>query len=64
MMMLWFYGVSGLVFFIAQSFVAVFLLETVNYIEHYGLRRTSGKTELMNHPTQIIPGITAVSSPT
>ena len=40
MMMLWFYGVSGLVFFIAQSFVAVFLLETVNYIEHYGLRRT------------------------
>jgi len=39
MMMLGFYGLSGLVFFIAQSFVAVFLLETVNYIEHYGLRR-------------------------
>lgn len=32
-------GAKGGVFFVAQSFVAIFLLEVVNYIEHYGLRR-------------------------
>lgn len=32
-------GVNGAVLFIAQSAVAIFLLEVVNYIEHYGLRR-------------------------
>ena len=29
----------GLVFYMAQSFVAIIFLELVNYIEHYGLRR-------------------------
>lgn len=32
-------GVAGLAYFLAQSLVAVSLLELVNYIEHYGLRR-------------------------
>lgn len=32
-------GLSVLLFFIVQSVVAIFLLETVNYIEHYGLER-------------------------
>ncbi len=32
-------GSPGLVFFVGQSLLAVALLEVVNYIEHYGLRR-------------------------
>jgi alkane 1-monooxygenase len=32
-------GVGALLFFLAQSVVAVAFLETVNYIEHYGLER-------------------------
>lgn len=32
-------GVSGLVFWLIQSLIAILLLETVNYIEHYGLQR-------------------------
>ncbi|MBM4282471.1 MAG: alkane 1-monooxygenase, partial [Deltaproteobacteria bacterium] len=32
-------GLSGVVFFAAQSLVAMLLLETINYIEHYGLAR-------------------------
>jgi alkane 1-monooxygenase len=32
-------GFSVLAFFIIQSMVAILLLETVNYIEHYGLER-------------------------
>lgn len=32
-------GAAGVVAFAAQAFVAVALLETINYIEHYGLRR-------------------------
>jgi alkane 1-monooxygenase len=42
------YGWSGGAFFLLQSVVAVFLLEIINYIEHYGLRRTrleSGRFE-------------------
>lgn len=35
--LLW--GWWGLVFFLAQSAVAIFQLEVINYIEHYGLRR-------------------------
>lgn len=34
-------GPFGLLFWIVQAAYAVFLLETVNYIEHYGLRRTA-----------------------
>jgi alkane 1-monooxygenase len=33
------FGAPGLSIFLAQSALAVFLLETVNYVEHYGLRR-------------------------
>jgi alkane 1-monooxygenase len=32
-------GVMGVVFFAGQSLVAMSLLETINYIEHYGLAR-------------------------
>ncbi len=32
-------GGPGVVFFAGQSLVAMLLLETINYIEHYGLRR-------------------------
>jgi alkane 1-monooxygenase len=32
-------GVMGVVFFAGQSLVAMCLLETINYIEHYGLAR-------------------------
>jgi alkane 1-monooxygenase len=32
-------GLAGLGFFFAQAAVAVFMLETVGYIEHYGLLR-------------------------
>ena len=35
-------GVAGLAFFVLQAFVAVTLLELVNYIEHYGLLRRQG----------------------
>ncbi|HUP58023.1 MAG TPA: alkane 1-monooxygenase [Bdellovibrionota bacterium] len=34
-----FAGPSGLAFFLAQGLVAVLLLETINYVEHYGLER-------------------------
>jgi alkane 1-monooxygenase len=33
------FGVVGLLFFAGQAIVAVFLLETINYVEHYGLAR-------------------------
>jgi alkane 1-monooxygenase len=32
-------GLSGLLIFLAQGFVAASLLEVINFIEHYGLRR-------------------------
>jgi alkane 1-monooxygenase len=32
-------GPAGVAFFAAQSLVAVLLLETINYVEHYGLAR-------------------------
>ncbi len=34
-----FFGVTGLAVMAWQSLVAVLLLETINYLEHYGLRR-------------------------
>jgi alkane 1-monooxygenase len=42
------WGASALVFWLVQSVHAVVLLETINYIEHYGLRRAtlaSGRPE-------------------
>jgi alkane 1-monooxygenase len=35
----YFFGVRGVLVFAAQSLVAVFLLETINYVQHYGLTR-------------------------
>ena len=35
----YFFSFLGLLFFICQSLIAVFELEVINYIEHYGLRR-------------------------
>ena len=37
--MTWLFGMTGLFFFLFQSFVAFSLLEIVNYVEHYGLER-------------------------
>lgn len=34
------FGVKGFAGFLAASFIGILLLETVNYIEHYGLKRT------------------------
>ncbi len=45
-------GWQGAVFFIGQSFVAFTLLEIINYIEHYGLRRnkqSNGRYERVTH---------------
>src|SRR5262249_39428996 len=33
------FGPRAMAFFLAQSFVAIAFLETVNYMEHYGLER-------------------------
>lgn len=47
----WALGAPAVVFFLAQSAVSVFMLEIVNYIEHYGLRRREvapGKYEPVN----------------
>tara|TARA_B100000029_G_scaffold251064_1_gene248097 strand:+ start:4503 stop:5534 length:1032 start_codon:yes stop_codon:yes gene_type:complete len=32
-------GLKGLLCFLSQSFLAIFLLEIINYVEHYGLER-------------------------
>ncbi|MCB0393765.1 MAG: alkane 1-monooxygenase [Bdellovibrionales bacterium] len=34
-----FFGVFGLLFYVVQSVVSIWLLETTNYVEHYGLER-------------------------
>jgi alkane 1-monooxygenase len=39
-LLLVFLGPSALVFFLAQAAVAVLLLTSIDYVEHYGLRRT------------------------
>jgi alkane 1-monooxygenase len=44
-------GLTGLLFFVLQATIAVCMLETVSYIEHYGLLRTTrpdGKYEPMS----------------
>lgn len=35
----WLFGPAGLPFYAAVSLIGILLLETVNYVEHYGLRR-------------------------
>ncbi|PSC73069.1 alkane 1-monooxygenase [Micractinium conductrix] len=36
------YGWKGLVFWVGQALLSVLMLETVNYVEHYGLQRQKG----------------------
>ncbi|NQD37104.1 alkane 1-monooxygenase [Permianibacter sp. IMCC34836] len=46
------FGWHGVLFFFGQSLVAIVLLETVNYIEHYGLHRrlqADGRYERVTH---------------
>ncbi|MEO1575653.1 MAG: alkane 1-monooxygenase, partial [Pseudomonadota bacterium] len=46
------FGVTGLVFFLGQGFIAIVTLETVNYLEHYGLERRrldNGRYERTDH---------------
>lgn len=46
------FGLQSLLVFLVQSVIAILLLETVNYIEHYGLQRdqdSSGRYEKVNH---------------
>jgi alkane 1-monooxygenase len=38
----WWFGFAAVLFFLAQSLVAVSLLEAVNYLEHYGMLRAKG----------------------
>lgn len=42
-------GVPALVFWLVQAGYAIFLLETTNYIEHYGLQRRRGEPFAMQH---------------
>jgi len=35
----WAFGLGAVAFFLAQAFIAVSLLEVVNYLEHYGMER-------------------------
>ena len=50
--LLWFWLPSLAWAYLLQSFVAFFLLETVNYGEHYGLERTPGSKFMPEHAWQ------------
>jgi alkane 1-monooxygenase len=39
-----FFGTTTLLFFLSGALMGILLLETVNYIEHYGLRRKKNGT--------------------
>lgn len=41
--------VEGLIAFLGQAFIAVFLLEYVNYLQHHGLRREEGERGGAHH---------------
>lgn len=43
------YGIYGLIFIFIQSLVAIIMLESANYIEHYGLVRSSDETVNIFH---------------
>jgi alkane 1-monooxygenase len=43
------FGVVGAALFLMQSALAIFLLEAVNYIEHYGLTRQPGESISIAH---------------
>ena len=42
-------GLSGVLFFLICAFIAKSFLETINYVEHYGLVRERGKRVEMRH---------------
>ena len=43
-----FFRLDGVIFFLLQSLIAIILLETVNYIEHYGLVRNTQANGKLN----------------
>jgi alkane 1-monooxygenase len=43
------FGPKALLFWLVQAAYAVFLLEAINYIEHYGLQRASGERFAAHH---------------
>lgn len=43
------WGMQALLFWVLQAAYAVFLLEAINYIEHYGLRRAPGERFGLQH---------------
>lgn len=50
---IWFvFGLLPMVYFIAASLIGILLLETINYMEHYGLRR---KKKGANSYEQVLP---------
>lgn len=49
---LYFFGNIALLAFVAQSIIAILLLEYVNYIEHYGLVRVEGAKYTAQHAWQ------------
>jgi alkane 1-monooxygenase len=48
----YFFGWAALAVYLGQSLVAIFLLEYVNYIEHYGLMREAGRKVDVQHSWQ------------
>lgn len=55
------FGAKGLVLFTAQSLIAIFLLEHVNYIEHYGLERKKNEKVTPKHSWDCYSFLTNVS---
>jgi alkane 1-monooxygenase len=51
-------GPKALLFWVLQSAYAVFLLEAINYIEHYGLRRRPGEAFGVQHAWNADPVLT------
>lgn len=47
--MVWLLGLKGLLIYVVYAFMARLLLEYVNYIEHYGLQRTSAERVTEHH---------------
>jgi len=47
----WLFGFGAVIFFVVQAFIAISLLEVVNYLEHYGMERKQledGRYEKVN----------------
>jgi alkane 1-monooxygenase len=46
----WFFGTFATIAFLIAAFIGILLLETVNYIEHYGLSRNKTKSGYYERP--------------